>query len=77
MFTITEKAPAQRRMGRKLTDGGLLRYRNESPNNWEMLSNKGVGTADQWEHGTATQQPITQICSPDVVDCVYLQSGCG
>ena len=34
---------------------------NESLNNWEMLSNKGVGTADQWERGTATQQPITTL----------------
>ena len=57
-------------MGRKLTDGGLLRYRKWVPNNWEMLSNKGVGTADQWECGTATQQPITwtyYICCPGVV----------
>ena len=34
---------------------------NESLNNWEMLSNKGVGTADQWERGTATWQPITTL----------------
>ena len=26
-----------------------------------MLSNKGVGTADQWERGTATRQPITTL----------------
>ena len=35
-----------------------------------MLSNKGVGTADQWERGTATRQPITRtyyICCPSVV----------
>ena len=35
-----------------------------------VLSNKGVGTADQWEHGTATHQPITwtyYICCPGVV----------
>ena len=35
-----------------------------------VLSNKGVGTADQWERGTATQQPITwtyYICCPVVV----------
>ena len=29
-----------------------------------------VGTADQWERGMATQQPITQICSPGVVELV-------
>ena len=35
-----------------------------------VLSNKGVGTADQWERGTATWQPITRtyyICCPGVV----------
>ena len=35
-----------------------------------VLSNKGVGTADQWERGTATRQPITltyYICCPGVV----------
>ena len=42
-----------------------------------VLSNKGVGTADQWERVTATRQPITRICSLGVVDRVYLQSGCG
>ena len=26
-----------------------------------MLLNKGVGTADQWERGTATRQPITTL----------------
>ena len=35
-----------------------------------MLINNGVGTADQWERGTATQQPITRICSPAVVELV-------
>ena len=42
-----------------------------------MLSNKGVGTADKWECGTATRQPITRqpitrtyyICCPGVVGC--------
>ena len=34
--------------------GGCCDTENESPNNWEMLSNKGVGTADQWERGIAT-----------------------
>ena len=36
-----------------------------------VLSNKGVGTADQWECDTATQQPIIRtyyICCPGVVD---------
>ena len=50
--------------------GGCRDTENESLNNWEMLSNKGVGTADQWERGTATRQPITQtyyICCPGVV----------
>ena len=28
------------------------------------------GTADQWERGMATQQPITRICSPAVVELV-------
>ena len=35
-----------------------------------VLSNKGVGTADQWERSMATQQPITwtyYICCPGVV----------
>ena len=35
-----------------------------------VLSNKGVGTADQWECGTATRQTITRtyyICCPGVV----------
>ena len=34
-------------------------------------------TADQWERGTATRQPITQICSPGVVKLVYLLSSLG
>ena len=29
-----------------------------------------MGTANQWERGTATQQPITRICSPGVVELV-------
>ena len=29
-----------------------------------------MGTADQKERGTATRQPIIQICSPDVVELV-------
>ena len=33
-----------------------------------------MGTADQWEHGTATLQPITRICCPGVVVLVYLMS---
>ena len=40
---------------------GCWDTKNESLNNWEMLSNKGVGTADQWERGTATRQPITTL----------------
>ena len=36
-----------------------------------------MGTADQQERSMATRQPITWICSPGVVDSVYLQSGCG
>ena len=58
--------------------GGCLDTENESLNNWEMkqaaaavLSNKGVGTADQWERSTATRQPITRtyyICCPGAVD---------
>ena len=40
---------------------GCWDTKNESLNNWEMLSNKGVGTADQWERGTATWQPITTL----------------
>ena len=35
-----------------------------------VLSNKGVGTADQWKCSTATQQPIRRIyyiCSPGLV----------
>ena len=31
---------------------------------------KRVGTADQWDRGTATRQPITWICSPGVVEFV-------
>ena len=37
-----------------------------------VLSNKGVGSANQWERCTATRQPITRtyyICCPDVVGC--------
>ena len=34
---------------------------NVSLNNWEMLSNKGVETADQCERGMATRQPITTL----------------
>ena len=56
--------------------GGCWDTENESLNNWEcskhaaaVLSNKGVGTANQWERSTATQQPITRPC--------YLLSGCG
>ena len=29
-----------------------------------------MGTADQWERGTATRLPITGICSPGVVELV-------
>ena len=41
--------------------GGCWDTENESPNNWEMLLNNGVGRADQWECSTATQQPITTL----------------
>ena len=41
--------------------GGSWDTENESLNNWEMLSNKEVETADQWERGMATQQPITTL----------------
>ena len=50
--------------------GGCLDTENESLNNWEIQINKEVGTADQQERGTATQQPITRICSPGVVELV-------
>ena len=66
-------------MGRRFPDGGLLWYRKWVPQQLgdvaaAVLSNKGVGTADQWERGTATQQPITRICCPGVVELVYLLS---
>ena len=48
-------------MGRRFPDGRLRDTENESLNNWEMLSNKGVGTANQWERSTATRQPITTL----------------
>ena len=41
--------------------GGCGDTENESLNNWEMLSNKGVGTADQCERDMATPQPITTL----------------
>ena len=41
--------------------GGCCDTENESLNNWEMLSNKGVGTADQWERGTAANHNSTHF----------------
>ena len=41
--------------------GGCWDTENETLNNWEMLSNKGLETANQWEHGMATRQPITTL----------------
>ena len=72
-------------MGRRFPDGGVAEIQKMSPPTTgscsrhaaAVLSKKRVGTADQWERGTATQQPITRICSPAVVELVYLQSGCG
>ena len=78
MATNNKEEVIHGRMGTGIPAGGSLRYRKGVPQQlWRcsrhaaaVLSNMGVGTADQWERGTVTQQPITRtyyICCPDVV----------
>ena len=58
-------------MGRRLPDGGLLRYRKWVPQQLGDVNEQGSGNS------RPMGEPITWICSPGAVELVYLQSGCG
>ena len=60
--------------GKEVPRWGVAEIQKMSPSTTGRCSRQ---TADQWERGTATRQPITQICSPGVVKLVYLQSRLG
>ena len=60
--------------GKEVPRWGVAEILKMSPSTTGRCSRQ---TADQWERGTATRQPITQICSPGVVKLVYLQSRLG
>ena len=70
------KLPASRSWnnGKEVPRWGVAEIQKMSPSTTGRCSRQ---TADQWERGTATRQPITQICSPGVVKLVYLQSRLG
>ena len=50
---------------------GVAEIQKMSPSTTGRCSRQ---TADQWERGTATRQPITRICCLGVVELVYLLS---
>ena len=53
--------------GKEVPRWGVAEIQKMSPSTTGRCSRQ---TADQWERGTATRQPITQICSPGVVELV-------
>ena len=81
MFALeTNTRPVSWNNGKEVPRWGVSETQKMSPSTTgicsrhatAVLSNMGVGIADQWERGTVTRQPITQtyyICCPDVVGC--------
>ena len=79
MFALeTNTRPVSWNNGKEVPRWGVAETQKMSPSTTgicsrhaaAVLSNKGVGTADQWKRGTVTRQPITRIyyiCCPDVV----------
>ena len=67
---MQQSAAAAWNNGKEVPRWGVAEIQKMSPSTTGRCYHSGVGTADQWERGTATRQPITwtyYICCPGVV----------